>query len=132
MNHDYRALVARLVAPGGDTAGAVDAFIAPIGSTAAAERLLRPAWTAVIDAAANADQDGRAKLVALVTGVKDRTVTGPGGRDRLVDSRRLFADLPVFGDQLREAWTGPPADPAAARSWSPRPCMGGRSPSRVG
>jgi hypothetical protein len=77
------------------------------------------AWAAVVDAAADAGEDGQVALVALValvTGVRQHSIGT--GSDVRVQGRRLFADLPVFGAQMRAAWNREPPAGRTVTSWT--------------
>jgi len=98
-------------------------FVAPVESTVVAsadedvvEGVLRAAWKAVVDAAAVSAESARAALVALVVGVRTRTVDGH--EDVRIRGRRVFADLPVFRAPLREAWHRAPPAGHDAPSWT--------------
>lgn len=112
----YATLARRVMEPGADVGAAVTAFVAPFRDADAetAEGLLWAAWTAVVDAAEDAGDDRQGALVALVLGVRDQDANRPFE----VLGRRLFADLPVFGAQMREAWNPVPPDGRTAQSWA--------------
>ncbi|MET0418565.1 MAG: DUF3632 domain-containing protein [Actinoplanes sp.] len=77
-----------------------DLFARLLGPGIADEDTLWVDWRAVIDAAADADDDGQAGLVALVMRVRD---------DRSVR---------IFGAQMREAWDLVPPDDRTVEAWT--------------
>ena len=111
----YRALVDQAMMPRADPGAAAEAFTAPILAAGPdeAEGILWEAWAAVVDAAAEADEDGQAALVTLITGIRRQDAGGVR-----VEGRLLFADLPVFGPQMREAWNLTPPDGRTVESWT--------------
>lgn len=95
-----------------------DAIVAAVAAAGDPEAALWEVWQEVTDAAARAPGEAAtARLVDLVTAVRGREL--PGVR---VWDRRVFADLPVFGAQLREEWNGgrPPAAWAALNAFAAR------------
>ncbi|MEU4237701.1 DUF3632 domain-containing protein [Actinoplanes sp. NPDC026619] len=78
-----------------------DAFTAPLATAVDPEAVLWAAWQTVTEAAAKADDQAMARLVALVTAVQGQELAGVR-----VWKLRVFTDLPVLGAQLREEWNG--------------------------
>jgi Protein of unknown function (DUF3632) len=109
----YRALIGRPFT----TEKAVESFCGPIldeRNQPGLEAILWAAWETVVAAAGEADDRRLAQLVELVAAVQ----AYPAPDALRVWDRRVFADLPVLGAQLREQWNlVPPADRTAA-SWT--------------
>jgi hypothetical protein len=82
------------------------AFVRSADPQQAVETILWAAWTAVVRAAEAGAERTQARLVDLVTRIKVQDL--PQRPDRRRDLRvwdlRVYADLPVFGAQMREEW----------------------------
>jgi len=101
-----------------DDAGALDEalarFVAPVNAAFmesadpedAVESILWAAWTALVGAAEASVDAAQTRLVELVTRISGQEVPAraDGRRECRVWGLRVYADLPVFGAQMREEW----------------------------
>lgn len=85
---------------------------------ASIEGMLWPAWQAVISAADTPEDAARSRLAELLNAIRARGIlVRSSGEECVVWGMRAYADLPVFGAQMRETWNFPP--PAvSAQSWA--------------
>lgn len=112
----YDALISAYLAS--DDAGALDEalarFVAPVNAAFvessdpedAVETVLWAAWEALVGAAEASAGAAQTRLVELVARISGQEVPAraDGRRDCLVWGLRVYADLPVFGAQMREEW----------------------------
>lgn len=92
--------VARIVAP------VNAAFVESRDPEQAVETVLWAAWMSVVGAAEASGGAAQERLVALVTKIsgEDVPARADGRRDCRVWGLQVYADLPVFGAQMREEW----------------------------
>jgi hypothetical protein len=107
---------------------AVARFVAPVNAAfvessdpeSAVETILWAAWTAVVEAAEASGGAAQARLVELVMKIRGEDVPAraDGQRDCPVWGLRVYADLPVFGAQMREEWDVTRDASAGPEAWA--------------
>ena len=123
----YESLLAGFLqaTPAGALGEGVERFVAPVRTAfvheqvpqSAIEAMLWTAWQPVILAAGASCGTTQDRLVDLLTGIRDQGVlTRDQGRQECVvwGGLKVFADLPLFGAQMREVWDIG-ADPPGSR-----------------
>jgi hypothetical protein len=127
----YESLLAGYLqaTPAGALGETVARFVAPMRSAfvdeqvaqSAIEAMLWTAWQPVIVAAGASSGTVQDRLVDLLTGIRSQGVlTRDQGRQECVvwGTLKVFADLPLFGAQMREAWDLGADPPGSADVWA--------------
>jgi hypothetical protein len=127
----YEALLAGYLqaTPARTMGESVARFVAPVRSAfvheqiaqSAIEAMLWTAWQPVIAAAGASSGTAQDRLVDLLTGIKNQGVlTRDQGRQECVvwGGLKVFADLPLFGAQMREAWDIGADPPGSTDVWA--------------